>query len=221
MCFSAQASFTAATVLAAIGYKTVKKASSRAEIFLAIVPLLFAIQQFCEGLIWIHFSYESLSQPLFELAKYGYLFFAFLVWPVWYPLSILMIETDPLRKKLIAAFLALGIVLAFYYIYAGFLNNHINVQIVHYRLQYIPKINFDGYIPLYLMSIIMPFFLSNYPHIRWVGWPGLISFVIATYYFEYALVSVWCFSASLISILILKVLHDNAQLQNREGDSLS
>lgn len=218
MCFSAQASFTAAAVLAAIGYKTLKKASTKSEFFLAAIPLLFAFQQFFEGLIWVNFTFFPLGTPWLTLGKYGFLFFAFLVWPVWYPLSVFVLEQDPLRKKLVGAFLVLGTALSLYYIFMGVWHNEINVQIAHYRLQYVPKIDFEGYKPLYLMSIIMPLFLSSYPGLRWIGWPGLISFVITFYYFEYAFVSVWCFFASFISILIYKVLQDNARIQKSEED---
>lgn len=218
MCFSAQASFTASVVLAAIGYKTLKKASTQQERLLAAIPLLFAMQQFFEGMIWINFSHFTLPDFLFKLGKNGYLFFAFLVWPIWYPLSVYVLENDPLRKKLIGSFLAMGILLCSYYVYMGVWNNDITVKVVNYRLQYNPRVDFEGFKPLYLMCIIMPIFLSSYPGLRWIGWPGLLSFVVAFYYFEYAFVSVWCFFASLISLLIYKVLADNAETQKRGED---
>ena len=45
MCFSAQASFTAGTVLLIVGAATVRRARARSELPYACIPLLFGIQQ--------------------------------------------------------------------------------------------------------------------------------------------------------------------------------
>ena len=59
MCFSATASFTAGIVLTVIGVATVKKTQRKTEIPFAMVPLLFGLQQFIEGLLWLSFQFNS------------------------------------------------------------------------------------------------------------------------------------------------------------------
>ena len=49
MCFSAQASFTAGTVLLIVGAATVRRARVRSELPYAWIPVLFGIQQLLEG----------------------------------------------------------------------------------------------------------------------------------------------------------------------------
>ena len=61
MCFSASASFSAAALLLGIGALTLRSALAtrqpRALLFAAI-PILFAIQQLIEGVIWLTFTDE-------------------------------------------------------------------------------------------------------------------------------------------------------------------
>ena len=59
MCFSATASFSAGAVLLGLGTLTVKSAHRRRELPLAAIPLLFAIQQLTEGVIWLTFRYDA------------------------------------------------------------------------------------------------------------------------------------------------------------------
>ncbi len=58
MCFSAQASFGASAVLGIMGIYALRKAKQQ-ERFLAMVPLLFAIQQACEGIVWVTYANPS------------------------------------------------------------------------------------------------------------------------------------------------------------------
>lgn len=54
MCFSAPVSFSAGAVLLGLG-----SAKRPRELPFAAIPLLFAIQQLSEGVIWLTFSYEA------------------------------------------------------------------------------------------------------------------------------------------------------------------
>src|SRR5882724_3236338 len=59
MCFSASASLAAGTLLLGLGTVTMKAARRPGEWPFAAVPLLFAIQQFIEGTIWLSFSHDA------------------------------------------------------------------------------------------------------------------------------------------------------------------
>ena len=59
MCFSATASFSAGAVLLGLGALTLKSARRPRELLYAAIPLLFAIQQLSEGVIWLTFRYET------------------------------------------------------------------------------------------------------------------------------------------------------------------
>jgi hypothetical protein len=52
MCFSARASFSAGAVLLGLGALTLKSVKRPRELTFAAIPLLFAIQQLSEGVIF-------------------------------------------------------------------------------------------------------------------------------------------------------------------------
>ena len=59
MCFSATASFVASGALSALGVATLRATQRKAEIPFATIPLLFGIQQFVEGVLWLSFRFDA------------------------------------------------------------------------------------------------------------------------------------------------------------------
>ncbi len=59
MCFSATASFTASFSLSVLGVATPTQTTSKKQLLLATFPLLFAIQQFFEGVVWLNLDNQS------------------------------------------------------------------------------------------------------------------------------------------------------------------
>ena len=106
MCFTATASFSAGTVLVGLGILTLKAARFKSELPFAAIPLLFAIQQFSEGLLWLTFLH---SAPLLNVVMtYVYSFFSHVLWPIFLPLSVLLIEPPGRRHLVLTVFLAIG-----------------------------------------------------------------------------------------------------------------
>ena len=93
MCFSAGASFGAGVVLSVIGIASLKKVQTPSQIVFASVPLIFSVQQITEGFLWL-----ALSNPAFaflqQFTTYTFLFFAQVVWPMWVPLAIFLLEKE-------------------------------------------------------------------------------------------------------------------------------
>ena len=103
MCFSAAASYTASAALLLSGVIAMSKAKPRMRMFAAI-PLLFAAQQFIEGVTW-----QALSQGAPALmSTYAYLFFVFLVWPLWMPLAVRSISKTKREHTLLNIPIAAG-----------------------------------------------------------------------------------------------------------------
>src|SRR5262245_59670977 len=112
MCFSAEASFTAAALLSVIGFAAVSETKRRKEIFLALLPLVFALQQFSEGVLWVALEHGFYPSLWSQIAGGVFLFVAFVTWPVWLPLSLYLIEKEGWRKRVILATLMAGILFA-------------------------------------------------------------------------------------------------------------
>src|SRR6202000_3006059 len=98
MCFSPSASFGASAVLTVVSITCMVRSRTMPQRVLSGIPLLFAIQQFVEGVVWL-----SLLRPEWahweRMATYGFLFFAQMVWPVYVPLAVLLFERDAMKKK--------------------------------------------------------------------------------------------------------------------------
>ena len=206
MCFSPEASFVAVAVLTFAGIAAVTKTTSKAQIFLAVTPFLFALQQLVEGFIWLHLKNQIGSPSLFIYEKKAYVFFAFLIWPFWNSLSVVFLEKIRWRRILLFTLLFLGTALAFLNLFTG-IQQPIDVKVVGHSLQYIggapnQKIS-------YLLIVILPFFISSLKNAWTFGVYIGLGFILANIFFFYTFASVWCFIAALGSILIYKIIKDN------------
>src|SRR5688572_15982016 len=84
MCFSAEASFVASACLGAAGIVSLKVNKEPGQVLLAVIPLIFSVQQLAEGMLWLSFSHPDflVSRQFFT---YSFLVFSLMVWPVWLP----------------------------------------------------------------------------------------------------------------------------------------
>ncbi len=223
MCFSATASFGASAVLGVIGVIAVSKAKTNPQRLFASIPLIFAIQQLTEGLLWLSLKDQSIAswQPLLT---YTYLVFAMAVWPLWFPLTIRLLEKDARSKKLMNVLVGIGalvaicavLVLSLYSVRAmtpaclscpfsstSFLNQHL-----HYEFSFpsVPKNLIAAFNVLYIMATIITPFISGVKKMKWLGIGALVSYLFAVIFYNGFVLSVWCFFAALLSFVVLWII---------------
>ncbi|MDP3889446.1 MAG: hypothetical protein Q8Q25_02825 [bacterium] len=207
MCFSASASFTASWFLATIGIAVLTKIKKPSQSMFAAIPLLFATQQGFEGLLWLSFTNNNLAslQPFFT---YGFLFFAFVVWPAWIPLSLWVQESNISRKKILFFFIAIGITTSLsllgFLVYAG-----TQSSIIEYHIWYkteLPQILYYVGTLFYISATVGPFFSSSIKYAKFFGCVLGISYLISYYWYYSVLISVWCFFAALLSAILLVIV---------------
>jgi hypothetical protein len=203
MCFSPTASFSAAIVLSAVSVFTLKKVESKSQILFAAIPLIFGLQQFSEGMVWL-----SLTNPAFHKFKwssiYVFLSFAQIIWPLWVPLSMLCLEKERFRKVLLYICSSIGFIVSCYLAYC-LVHFPIDAQIrehhIYYDLKYPLGIISKG-VALYLLSIIFTPFISGIKRMWVVGLVTMASFLVAKIFFSTYTISVWCLFAALISVVV-------------------
>ena len=109
MCLSQTVSFAASGFLLVGGAFAAAKALSinKRYLPLSLMPLLAGLQQFTEGGVWWGVNN---GDPFTVLrAALAFIFFTWLVWPVWIPLSVYALEPeDSPRKRMLLAFTLLG-----------------------------------------------------------------------------------------------------------------
>lgn len=200
MCFSAPASFIAGTALSVIGVAALKRTESKSEIPFALIPLLFGIQQLIEGVVWLTFSYDA---PLLkQIMTYAYSGFSHVLWPIYVPFAVGFMEAVRWRKQAILAFLlpgiAVGLCLLYYIVafpvIAEVAGRHIFYASPHFYL--IPVMIF------YLAATCVSTFFSSHGFVKLFGVLMLLSFTAAYIIHVTTLVSVWCFFAAVLSLLI-------------------
>lgn len=211
MCFSATASFIAGVSLSALGVATLKKVERKEETFLAMIPLLFGVQQIIEGILWLSFRFEA---PLLNMSMtYVFTLFSHVLWPIFVPFAIGLVETVPWRKKVILAFQFIGIVVGLYlfYLIVRFpVTSEVDEHIV-YASPHFYKI---PVMMLYLAATCVGCFFSSHRTINIFGVLALLLFMVAYWFYTVAFFSVWCFFAAILSAVIyLHFVIGNRQTQ--------
>lgn len=198
MCFSAEASFTAAAVLGAVGAATVTQKPEPKRLAFAAFPFVFALHQIIEGFVWL--SIADGAPPSWLTALY--LFFAQVFWPVFTPLSVLLMEEDWRRRIGLSILLAAGAIVSV--TLAGVLiQNDYSVSVVNGSLRYSTGHQFeDRLIGLYLLVVVAPLILSRYRYVMAFGAVVLVGSIVTHLAFYYAASSVWCFFAAIGSVFV-------------------
>lgn len=203
MCFSASASFSAGIVLTVIGIASIKKTTHKSQILFASIPFVFGVQQFAEGILWLTIP-EANYFVLQKIATYIYLFFAHILWPLWVPIAILLIEKSTTRKSFQKILVAIGISVSFYLTYC-LIEYNVSAKIeghhINYILGYSDLMN-NFWIFLYALATIVPPFFSHIKRMGILGITILISYLITQLFYEKYILSVWCFFSSVISIMV-------------------
>ncbi len=203
MCFSATASFSAGALLLGIGTLTLRSALAVRQpgaLPFAAVPILFAVQQLIEGGIWLTFAEEATRLNM--LLTHVYSFFSHVLWPVYVPVAVLLMEPWGWRRRALTAFVAAGaavgayllVVLVAYPIVSKPTGQHIEYDSPHFFAA--------ATMTLYLLSTALSPLLSTH---RWVlvfGALALLSFGAAYAFYATWFISVWCFFAALLSAVI-------------------
>lgn len=199
MCFSATASFTASAVLGIIGTATLGKTKNRRAWLLSAVPLLFALQQFVEGLLWVSLkSWSTYTLPLTHV----FLFFALFLWPIYTPLMILMLEPNKIRRIIMLFFCVGGAIVGtvFYY---NFLKQPEAVQIIN-RCLYYPNQTLHPELLkyLYVLVTVGSGLISSRIIVKLFCLLVLVGSIITYFFYSVNFTSVWCFFAAAISVVL-------------------
>lgn len=200
MCFSATASFSAGAFLLGVGTLTLKSARRPRELAFAAIPLLFAVQQLSEGVIWLTFRHEA---PLLNaIMTHVYSFFSHVLWPVYVPVAVLLIEPPGWRRRALLLFVAAGFAVGAYLLYFLVALPTVS-RPVGDHIEYVsPHFFAAAAITLYLMSTTLSQFLSTHRTVKVFGGLALLSFAAAYFFYATWFISVWCFFAALLSAVV-------------------
>jgi len=199
MCFSATASFIAGVSLSALGAVTVKQAERKTEIPFAMIPLLFGVQQIIEGMLWLSFRFDA---PLLNvIMTYMFTLFSHVLWPMYVPFAIGLVETVAWRKKAIRVFQFIGIAVGLYLFYLV-VRFPVTSKVEEHIVYVSPHFYKAPMMALYLAATCVGAFFSSHKLINLFGILALLLFMVAYRVHAAAFFSIWCFFAAILSAVI-------------------
>lgn len=201
MCFSATASFVAGSTLSAAGAGVLRWRRSRAELPYAAIPLLFGIQQLVEGVIWLTFRFDS---PVLNPAMtFVYSVFSHALWPMYVPFAALAIEPRASRRRWMLAFGAAGGAAGLYLLF-NMLRFPVEARAIGGHIEYASP-HFYALLVMagYLAGTCLSLLFSSHRTVALFGAAALVSFLASYLFYTRWLISVWCFFAAALSLLVL------------------
>lgn len=213
MCFSPEASFVLGSILLTGGgaclYRAVK--TSPRYIPMALFPLMVGIQQIAEGLVWVGLG--SGCAPVITAGSFTYLFFVWMVWPFWVPFMTWMVEPNLHQRRILIGFMAVGALWGAA-MYLPYLWNPdwLTTEIVGHSIHYFNYFWLQEYVPdtvlfaAYLSIIGMAPIVSSHVYMQIFGIFLVVCAHIAYAFFVYAVTSVLCFFAALVTVYLLFVI---------------
>lgn len=202
MCFSATASFTAASFVGTAGLFTVSRAANVRELPLAGTPLLFGVQQGIEGALWLVLPHPDQAVWALLLAN-GFAVIALVLWPLYAPVAAALAEDDAKRRAWIWWLVPLGLAFA---LYSGIDIAHhpYRAVLTAHSLCYINDSPYPPYaIALYVPATCGGFWLSTHRALRVFGIIVTVGLAASLAFFLADLVSMWCFFAAAASVTVL------------------
>lgn len=213
MCFSTTASFSAAALLVPAGIYCARKAAGLTRPYwaLGLLPLLFGVQQALEGVVWL--ALDMQDPQLTRVAALGFMAFSHLFWLFWIPVASYALEPRGTRKTV---FLVLAVVGAIYgasmYLPVVVNAHWLTVTLVERSISYEAVLIYDGVLPrlvvraLYAVIVLGALLFSSDRHVRTFGVLIAISVAVATAFFGYAFISVWCYFAAALSLYVFHMV---------------
>ncbi len=201
MCFSAPASFVAAALTGGIGIVTLAKAESGRDVPLAAMPILFSLQQFVEGLLWLTLPVAANGADA-NVLTLAFLIFAAVLWPVYSPFATALVEPKKGRRLAMWLVVVVGGVVAVYFIIAlsghepraSILGGHICYEMPRKAPPWVAVI--------YMIVTCLGFLLSSHRSILVLGHIVSVGAIVSYIFYWEAFTSVWCFFAAAASIVL-------------------
>lgn len=217
MCFSAPASFIAATALIGAGIATLRLTSRPSEWPLGAIPLLFGVQQGIEGQIWVLLGAGATT--IEGGWTMGYSLFSHVLWPIFVPMAVALLEPVAWRRRAIWGTQIVGLAVGGYLLY-NLIQFPISARILGQHLVYETPHFYEAPVMTgYLIATCASSLLSHHSMIRWFGAASLTTFLLAYAIHAATLVSVWCFFAAILSVTVYLHLRGAQRAQRSDPTS--
>jgi len=206
MCFSATASFVASGGLCTIGVATLRHVREPRALLFAAVPLLFAVHQFCEGLVWLALD-GAIAASALDHAVFLFTFYALGILPLLMPSAVALLEPPGWRRRAILGLTGVGGAVCAWDI-AGLVAFPTQAFIDHHSIAYHNPMTSNLWVSAgYILATCGALLLSTHRVVRAYGVLNIIGLTIVHLVKGYAFASVWCFYAAILSVMLYWQFH--------------
>jgi hypothetical protein len=200
MCFSAQADVVMGVAVGAVGVDTLRHVTDRRELPLALLPLLFAVHQLVEAFVWWGLD-GTVPLGLGRAAAVAYLIIAFVL-PVLVPLTVVAIEPDRVRRRVMLGLAGLGAVVSTVLVLAV-VTDPVALADRGLHVSYDVGLGGGGVLTeLYVVAVCGAFLASSSRRIVVFGALNLVAVAVLGFLTLDGVISLWCAWAAVTSVLI-------------------
>ncbi|MEO6777069.1 MAG: DUF6629 family protein [Kofleriaceae bacterium] len=215
VCLSPEVSFSLAGSLLVVGTYCLEKAirTDRSWVPMALVPLVFGAQQFCEGWVWT--GLHRGDARLVTIAASTFLFFALCFWPVWIPFSMLLVERGRKAKLLLYTMTSVGlamgaIVMVPLVFRPSWLHVDVEAHSLHYNVDSSPAFRVLPNLVwqvLYFVVVATPLLVSTHRKIVHFGMMLILTAAATHILLPHTFASAWCCFAAAMSLYIVTLFY--------------
>jgi len=202
MCFSPQADLVGGIVISGIGVDVVRHVHQRRDhMALAALPLILGAHQLDEAFVW--WGQEGhVPSAVGTAALWLYLLIALVLLPVFVPIAVYSLEPDKRRKRLMAPFVVIGVVVAAWLLTA-MIRGPVGVTVHPYHLSYVIRPGLGlVVVTLYVVACCGTLLFSGYRHVVFFGAINLVAVAVIAKLTVDGFASVWCGWAAVTSGVI-------------------
>ena len=172
------------------------------QIPLAALPLLFGLHQVSEAFVWWGLQ-GHVPNWVERVTVWIWLLFAFVALPALLPIAVDLVERSKTRQRVISAFAGLGAAVAIALaisIFRGPIGAEIEGHHVAFQVDAVSR---GGLLTtLYVVATCGALLACSYREIAAIGMMNLIAVPVLMWLTVSGFVSLWCFWAAIVSIVI-------------------
>jgi len=206
MCFSPEADLAVGTVAIAVGVDALRHVRAARQIPLASIPLLLGLHQVTEAFVWWGLQ-GHVAHSVERVALWIYLLFALAALPPILTIAIGLVEQSAGRRKVIWAFACVATAVATVLAIAMF-RGPLGSEMRHHYIAYDTSALADGgwLTALYVVATCGALLASSYRDLALLGALNLVVVPLLAWLTLSGFISLWCFWAAIMSIVIARHL---------------
>jgi len=200
MCLSPEVDVVAGVAISVVAVDALRHVDSRRTLPLAALPAIFAFHTFTSAFVWWG-ERGDISSTLGDAASITFMFIAFILLPIYVPISILLLEPHGWRRIALLLITGAGIASGVDYL-LGLLGGQADAVACSYYIDY----TIDGRSAvsgvLYLIATCGALLLSgSRPLFLW-GLVNAVAVAGLAVWVQAGLPSLWCFWAAITSFFV-------------------